>query len=563
MWQLVINGPGYFDTAYDLPEGVTTLGRADENDVVLSGDLVSRRHARVHRNGDVVRFEDLGSRNGSRLNGSAVTGTVDLAPGDVVSVGENSLALRLPAQSETADTDVMELGGAGVRRFGQGMDIGSAVILAKDMRESVVLRVLDNVGNFEPTNAPVSSEESIVATAAAPISYDSLLLLYRAAEKLATATTLQAFLEETVDRVLERVNATTAVVLLRHSSGVLVPAAVRHRGQLAAGEVPVSDAIIEAALEKGAAIAVANVQDDQRFAQRESVIMYGVDQVLCVPIGSQPPFVGVLYLNKTGESPGMVEPLLDLCTAVSHLVSVAVQKFDGSVDRSHEERVRRVLERFHPPEVAERRAGELREKGRYTELAEGICTVLFCELHGLSAMAHKLPPDKLRELLGEFHQRAMGVVFSFEGTVVRFTDDGVVAIFGAPQSKGDDALRAVRCALALRAEWAKQNGKRQLKERCDLRMALNTGRLVAGTIGHDVRLEFVVIGDPAGIAQALCSSASPKQVLVTGKTLAAIGARFDVTPLGERPIFGKAGVAVFEVLEEDVGVNTSPGVVKP
>ena len=54
MWQLIINGPGYFDTAYDLPEGVTTLGRADENDIVLSGDLVSRKHARIH-----VKADDL------------------------------------------------------------------------------------------------------------------------------------------------------------------------------------------------------------------------------------------------------------------------------------------------------------------------------------------------------------------------------------------------------------------------------------------------------------------------------------------------------------------------
>ena len=46
MWQLIINGPGYFDTAYELPEGVTHMGRADENDIVLSGDLVSRKHAR-------------------------------------------------------------------------------------------------------------------------------------------------------------------------------------------------------------------------------------------------------------------------------------------------------------------------------------------------------------------------------------------------------------------------------------------------------------------------------------------------------------------------------------
>ena len=54
MWQLTINGPGYFDTAYDLPEGVTMMGRADENDIVLSGDLVSRKHARITLKGDLL-----------------------------------------------------------------------------------------------------------------------------------------------------------------------------------------------------------------------------------------------------------------------------------------------------------------------------------------------------------------------------------------------------------------------------------------------------------------------------------------------------------------------------
>ncbi len=59
-----------------------------------------------------------------------------------------------------------------------------------------------------------------------------------------------------------------------------------------------SDAILEAALAKGQAIAVANVLDDSRFADRDSVVLYGIDQVLCIPIGTQAPFAGVLYLNR-------------------------------------------------------------------------------------------------------------------------------------------------------------------------------------------------------------------------------------------------------------------------
>ena len=113
MWQLLINGPGYFDTAYDLPEGVTQVGRADENDVVLSGDLVSRKHCRLHHKGEAVLFEDLGSRNGTKLNGAPVVGSVDLKPGDVVGIGENSLALRLVGNAEALTTDMIDIGGGG------------------------------------------------------------------------------------------------------------------------------------------------------------------------------------------------------------------------------------------------------------------------------------------------------------------------------------------------------------------------------------------------------------------------------------------------------------------
>src|SRR5579871_408839 len=98
MWQVIINGPGYFDTQYELPDGMTSLGRADENDIVLSGDLVSRRHARLHVKGDGIKVEDLGSRNGSKLNGASLTGSVELKVGDVVSVGENTLVVRQPAK---------------------------------------------------------------------------------------------------------------------------------------------------------------------------------------------------------------------------------------------------------------------------------------------------------------------------------------------------------------------------------------------------------------------------------------------------------------------------------
>ncbi|WIG99348.1 FHA domain-containing protein [Myxococcus sp. SDU36] len=559
MWQIIINGPGYFDTSYDLPEGVTSLGRADENDIVLGGDLVSRRHARLYVDGDVLRIEDLGSRNGSRINGAPLQGSRQLVAGDSVALGENVLAVRQPNTVENAATEMVDLGAGGVVRFGHGQDVGPSVLLAKNVRDADVLRLLDNVG-------PVSFDDSFSASAPLPaasprVGQETLVLLFRTAEALSSAATLSSFLDTTMDRLLAVTDATTAVVLLKHATGAMVPAAVRHRGRLAQGEVPVSDAIVEEALRQGRALAVGDVRDDRRFAGRESVILYGVDRVLCIPIGAEPPYAGVLYVNLSAKGDASVESMLDTCTAVAHLVATGVQKFSPREGSPAADRLRRDLERFHPPDVAERRAAEAQKQGgKLPGLEERNLTILHAELVGFSVLCMRIGAARATQLLNDFHARMSGIIFSFEATVEGFRGESLRALFGVPYVKGEDSVRAVRAALALRSEWERSMARRPLDERCELRIALHSTRALVGLIGTEVRPDYTVVGDGVGVAGWLAGTASPGQVLITGKVLATVGARFDVQPLGERLIRPpKDKVAAFEVLEEDVGQLTNPG----
>jgi class 3 adenylate cyclase len=115
--------------------------------------------------------------------------------------------------------------------------------------------------------------------------------------------------------------------------------------------------------------------------------------------------------------------------------------------------------------------------------------------------------------------------------------------------------------MALKAEWERAMQKRPPKERFPLKVGLTTGKVLAGTVGSELRLDYTAIGEPVNMASWLCQSAAGGQVLITGKTLAAVGARFDVTPLGERPLLGsRVRTAVFEVLDEDDDSGTLSGV---
>ncbi len=565
MWQLVINGPGYFDTPFELPEGTTDLGRADENAVVLSGDKVSRRHARLHVRGATVLLEDLGSRNGVRLNGVRAVGTQPLQDGDVLKVGENTLLVKGVPTGPVPEADGQ------VHRFGRGVALGEALVMARSLKEEpFVLKALDN---FAPTalrlpppvlrgpddtepgpeGGPPVSAPGASGGERTPLTFRSLALLYQVAETLARATRLPDFLARTLDLVMKRVGALTGVVLLTHPSGGLVPAAVRHAGALARGEVPVSDAVLDAALAQGQAIAVAGVRDDRRFAGRRSVLLYGVDQVLCFPIGQEPPFLGVLYLNRDAGHGETVDQLLDVCTAITQLLQTGIQRFQAAAGTPDGP----ALERFLGEEAAAARVLELGpDLGEAVPFEERQVTALHLELEGVEARAAALPPRALAALLDGFQDLAAREVLRFEGALTGFGAGRCQAVFGALTARPDDALRAVRAALAVRSGWERLVRGPLAATPFPVRAGLTGGRVLLGTSGTPPRVELHVLGEAPAVAAAVAAAAASGQVLLSARTLSAVGARFDTAPLGERPLgASRQRLALFEVLQEGEGAG--------
>src|SRR5215203_1753323 len=151
-------------------------------------------------------------------------------------------------------------------------------------------------------------------------------------------------------------------------------------------------------------------------------------------------------------------------------------------------------------------------------------TVLFCDLVGSTSLAERLGPETMHLLLNSFFELALREVHRYEGTINQFLGDGFMALFGAPITHEDHARRAVLAALGLqrllREHQADSTDLRGLD--LDVRMGLNTGWVVVGGIGDQLRKDYTAVGDTTNLAARLQQLAEPGTILASEATSRAL-----------------------------------------
>ncbi len=143
-------------------------------------------------------------------------------------------------------------------------------------------------------------------------------------------------------------------------------------------------------------------------------------------------------------------------------------------------------------------------------------TVLFADLSGFTALGERLDPEDIRALQTDLHREMAAVIESFEGFLEKFVGDAALAIFGAPVAHEDDPERALRAALAMRERIADLGGrwKARLGVPLTLHIGINTGTVVAGTLGAGDGGAYAVTGDTVNTAARLLSEAGDGEILV-------------------------------------------------
>jgi len=168
-------------------------------------------------------------------------------------------------------------------------------------------------------------------------------------------------------------------------------------------------------------------------------------------------------------------------------------------------------------------------------------TVFFADVANYTSISEKLDPEEVHQIMDGAFRILMEEIHKYEGTINQFTGDGVMAPFGAPVAHEDHAQRA--CYAALSVQKAMGGYGEKIKKDTDvefaMRIGLNSGPVIVGSIGDDLRMDYTAVGDTTNLAARMESTAKPGSALVSDNTYRMAKSYFEFESVGKIDIKGK------------------------
>src|SRR5213078_4375461 len=185
-------------------------------------------------------------------------------------------------------------------------------------------------------------------------------------------------------------------------------------------------------------------------------------------------------------------------------------------------------------------------------------SVLFADVSGFTSISEQLDPEDVHALINRAFELMLAEIHRYEGTVNQFLGDGLMALFGAPVAHEDHAQRAAHAALAMQPALARYRDELGASRGVDfrMRMGLNTGLVVVGAIGDNLRMDYTAVGDTTNTAARVQQLAEPGRIAVAEATQRLIAPYFETRALGAIPLKGKSQpVAAYELVRAREGVT--------
>jgi adenylate cyclase len=513
------------DQSFELLEGRTlVVGRGLTSDIAVYDPTISRRHAELTVGPDGVEVRDLGSSNGTCINGARVT-SGRLAPNDTITFGK--VLFRLVGAATPAQ--VQQRPAIGAEAGPVGGQIVRQLVVSGGLPPGITSRDGPTAGQLRVQPSTGETRQAL-----------KLQLLLEVSQKLSSELDLDRLLRTVVDTTFEIMSVDrVTIVLLDEATDELVPTIARSRlGDTQPVQVPRS--IADKVRQERVAVVSQNASTDARF-RGQSIVQQSVRSAMCSPLmASADRVLGLLYVDNLTTTNTFTDEDLQFLVAFSGLAAVGIKNSRYAEQIRREATVRSNFERYFAPNVAAdiaQQDGAIRQGGERRRT-----TVLFSDIRGFTAIAEAMGPDAIAQLLSEYFTEMVEVIFEHGGTLDKFIGDAIMALWGAPIAHADDPDRALRAALAMQRSIGRLNQRwaSQGRPEIGVGIGINHGEVFAGNIGSHRRLEYTVIGDAVNVAARLCAEAGPGEILVTESFLGAVREQVSSDYLPEMALRGKA-----------------------
>ena len=507
------------------------IGRLPENDLCLPDSSVSRKHCEIQRKNADFILVDLGSLNGTRINGIPAS-TVILKDGDEIQIGNVSIIFELSEISSAAEPP--EAGA-------EPPSTDSIFQKAEPAPSEAELDWADiarRVDELEPDDSKLVKPGS-----------RNFYLFREFSRSIIQAQSEEELLEVAMDGIAWALSFDVAGIFLRDPENPqrIVPRIIRGTDP----EDPlISTTILDYAARKNLAFLSSDTQTDPRLIQSESIFEIGIHSALASPLWDGQENIGVIYLANRLDEPSYQEGDLELLIFLANLLALGIRQVSLRDRVEKEHLLRSHLERYHSPETVDHIFNQAMNTGGRISASVQEITILFADIQNFTSISERLPPEEIADFLNGFFAYSTEIIFRYQGSLNKFLGDGLIAIFGAPVAIKNHAESAVLAAQGLFQETERYCQELPHSKRFQIKIGINTGEAVVGSFGTSKRMEYTALGDAVNIAARLEEIADGGQLLISGTTQEMVEGLFPTREMGFITPRGRAQrIKLYEVPE--------------
>ena len=532
------------EDSYPIDKIPFKIGRDPNNDMVLGSlpilkgilsmgsKIVSREHAQIVRAKEGLTIVDLGSQNGTCINGTRIKEAI-LRDGDEILIGGILILYQ-----ETIAEDI---------HFSEDdSPLDSKAIIIKPLEDSAITGLLGK--EPQPTGRKDQRLEQLEKN------NRNLITLYQLSEKLISSISLGELLDTIIELIFKSIDADRGFLMLFDEGRNLIPKAIKYRDSASKADekITISQTIVNRVTRDRVAILTSDAMVDPRFSQGHSIYLHGIRSAMCVPLWRERDIISIIHLDSFRRTNQFTENDLELLMAIANHAAIGIEQARLNDRILREIRIRSNLERFHSPDVVNTIMEESAKKGTLSmKVEEKEATVLFVDIQNFTSLAERLSASEVASLLNEYFSIMTDIVFEYDGTLDKYIGDAIMATFGTPYSHGNEAVKAVLAALKMRRELERLMTQKEEKNRFDVRIGINSGNVVAGYIGSMKRLQYTVLGEVVNVASYLESIAGPNEILIGEETFRQVNKLFPVEEAGKKRVnSGSREIRYYRVIGE-------------